>query len=141
MTEAHEQLIRDLSRRLELATRGQVSIDPNRLRAISNYLDEKGLTQHAAIKADAEWLLLIADALDGPSEEMLALVRGAALEAPPNGPWRVAQQSGLIPQPRFVEYYEGPRPEQYGARWDANGFPTAEEAQAVADALNRLERR
>lgn len=67
----------------------------------------------------------------------------AALPAPepPPGPWRVAQNAGATPQPRYVEYWEGPRLEQYGARWVPNGFPSAEEAQAVCDALNRMERK
>ena len=60
---------------------------------------------------------------------------------PPIGPWRVAQNAGAQRQPRFVEYWEGPLPEQYGARWEPNGFPSAEEAQAVCDALNALHQR
>jgi hypothetical protein len=65
-------------------------------------------------------------------------VQAVAPARTPSGPWRVVQNAGAQPQPRFVEYWEGPLPEQYGAHWVPNGFPSAEEAQAVCDALNAL---
>lgn len=84
---------------------------------------------------------VLAEVVYAGIERQIRMLTGTTLEVPTGGPWRVSQSVGTTPQPYFVEYYEGPLPEQYGARWDPNGFPTAEEAQAIANALNRLERR
>jgi len=104
-------------------------VDDLRIAAFDAALAEEGDDATASDKRENEartTLLAFLDAVRGSSQA------GSA----PVGPWRVIQNAGAQPQPRFVEYWEGPLPEQYGAQWVPNGFPTAEEAQAVCDALN-----
>jgi len=120
------------------------------LRTADNCLKKSNAELRAALAAPHAPHKMIADHCEncGMSGASISFTgqttcRGAprAPEGPPSGPWRVAQNAGARPQPRFVEYWEGPLPEQYGARWEPNGFPSAEEAQVVCDALNALSQR